>query len=98
MGLGSWDKSNKRERPSGIYPDLHIRPRPVVLYFSLLHADTPIDQPCSVISVVFTNKKVELKFSKFKMFLNAFCVFLLALLFNAVVSTTGSYNFGVFRF
>jgi len=97
-GVGGWDKSNMSERPSGVCPDLHIRLRPVVLYFSLLDANTPLGQPCSVISVVFTNKKGELKCSKFKMFLNVVCVFLLLLLFDAVISITGSCHFGVFRF
>jgi len=80
-GVGSWDKSNTSERPSGICPDLHIRLSPVVLYFRVLDANTPLDQPCSIMSVVFKNKKRELKCSKFKMFLNAVCVFLLPLLF-----------------
>jgi len=70
-GVGGWDKNNTSERPSGICPDLHIGLSPVVLYFSLLDADTPLGLPFSVISVVFTNKKGELKCSKFKMFLNA---------------------------
>jgi hypothetical protein len=94
-GVGGRDKSNTSERPSGICPDLHIRLRPVVLYFSLLDADAPLGQPCSVISVVFTNKKGELNCSKFKTFLNVVCVFLLQLLFDAVISNAGSYNFGV---
>ena len=63
-----WDKNNTRERPSGICPDLHIRLSPVALYFSISDADTPLGMLCSVISVVFTNKKGELKCSKFKMF------------------------------
>jgi hypothetical protein len=78
-GVGGWDKSNTGERPFGICSDLHIRLRPMLLYFSLLDADTPSDQPCSVISVVFTNKKRELKWLKFKMFPTAVCVFLLPL-------------------
>ena len=95
LGLG---QSNTRVRPSGICPDLHISLSPVDLHFSFLDADTPLGQLCSVISVVFTNKKGELKCSKFKMFLNEVCVFLLPLLFDAVILTTGSHHFGVFRF
>lgn len=73
-----WDKNNTRERPSGICPDLHIRLSPVALYFSISDADTPLGMLCSVISVVFTNKKGELKCSKFKMFffwMRSVCVF-----------------------
>jgi hypothetical protein len=58
-GVGGWDKSNTSERPSGICPDIHIRLSPVVLYFSVLDSDTPLDQPFSIISVVFKNKKGE---------------------------------------